>query len=291
MKERVIDFHTHIFPDRVAPLAIRNLCNSADAINYFDGTADGLISDMEANGIEMSICLPVITNPRHTISINNYAIDVNQKYRGKLISFGGMHPDYEDYKNEIDRLKQNGIKGIKLHPVYQRVPIDDIRFINILEYALNEGFIISIHAGLDPGFPGDETASVRKMRHMIDLVKERGVSTKNIILAHTGGLYEWEEVYEKLAGCDVYFDESMTLGTMIKRNGDIEPLCDNELFMKIINKHGSDKILAGSDNPWTKSSEIITKIEKLNISEEDKEKILYRNAIKLLNIEVEDDRT
>jgi hypothetical protein len=285
MKNRVIDFHVHVFPDRVAPLAIKNLCDSANAINYYDGTASGLIKNMEANGIELSICLPVITNPRHTIHINDYAIEINEKYKGKLISFGGMHPDYEDYKAEIDRLIDNNIKGIKLHPVYQHTYIDDLKYINILEYALSRNLIVSIHAGLDPGFPGDERAGACHLRNMIDILTERGVNTSKIILAHTGGLYEWDKVYEKLAGCNVYMDESMTLGIMENRSGEINKLCDNELFEKIIIKHGVDRILAGSDNPWTKSSDIIKNLNKINISDDDKEKILYRNAIKLLNLE------
>lgn len=34
----------------------------------------------------------------------------------KIITFGGMHPNYTNYKEELLRLKQAGIPGIKLHP-------------------------------------------------------------------------------------------------------------------------------------------------------------------------------
>ena len=282
-KYRVIDFHTHIFPDRVAPLAIQNLCERANAINYYDGTVDGLISDMAEKGIDLSICLPVITNPRHTISINNYAIDVNTRYKGKLISFGGIHPDYDDNLNEIDRLIDNGIIGIKLHPVYQACDIANEKYLSVMEYALRKGMYITIHAGLDPGFPGDKKSSVDRLYEMLKKLKERNVSTSRIILAHTGGLYEWEDVLEKIAGSDVYFDMSMTLGKMINRDGVVTDLSSNELFEKIVKKHGSNKILAGSDNPWTNSKDIIININKLNLSDDEKEDILFKNALGILS--------
>ena len=275
----VIDIHTHVFPPRVAPLAIKNLSESGNAIPYFDGTIDGLIQNMKENNIDISVCMPVITNPRHTISINDYAILINNTY-DNIYSFGGIHPEYIDYKDEIKRLKENGILGIKLHPAYQRCNICDQKYIDIINYATKNDMYVLIHAGLDPAFPGDESSSCENISKMLDMVDD----TSKIILAHLGGLFEFDKIYDKILGRNVYLDCAMTLDKSVGKDGTITKLLSLEEFKKIVIKHGSDKILAGSDNPWTNSANIHSFFSKLDVSEEDKEKMLYKNAMKILNL-------
>ena len=275
----VIDIHTHVFPPRVAPLAIKNLSDAGNAIYYFDGTIDGLIENMKKNDIDISVCMPVITNPRHTISINDYAILINNSY-DNIYSFGGMHPEYIDYENEIKRLRENGIRGIKLHPCYQRCNIRDEKYIKIINCAIRNGMYVLIHAGLDPAFPGDESSSASNISMMLDMVED----SSKIILAHLGGLFEFENIYDKIIGKNVYLDCAMTLGESVGRDGTITPLVSLEDFKKIVIKHGSDKILAGSDNPWTDSAKIHEFFDKLDISKEDKDNILFKNAMKVLNL-------
>ena len=53
---------------------------------------------------------------------------------------------------------------------------------------------------------------------------------------------------------------------------------------KIISKHGSDRILFASDCPWQSPALIAQKIDSLDISDDDKENIFFKNACRLLNI-------
>ena len=89
-------------------------------ISNLDGTAEGLLNSMKDRNIALSVELPVVTNPKSTVKMNDYAAISNEKLgeRGYL-SFAGMHPDFEDYKGELRRIKSLGFKGIKLHPAYQ----------------------------------------------------------------------------------------------------------------------------------------------------------------------------
>ena len=52
----------------------------------------------------------------------------------------------------------------------------------------------------------------------------------------------------------------------------------------IIEKHTPDKLLFGSDMPWHRPSWEKRLIESLDLSQNDKDKIYYKNALKLLNI-------
>jgi len=280
---KVVDFHTHIFPDRLASLAISNLENAANSNAFFDGTVDGLQKNMEQNGIDYSLCLPIITNPRHTQKINDYAIFINnnQDQYANIYSFGGLHPLDEHYEEEIDRLIEHHIKGIKLHPVYQQMPVDDSRFIRLINTITSKGLYVLIHAGLDPGFPGNDFSSVERMNRMIEQVK----TSEKIILAHLGGLFTWNEVLHNYDHFKGYFDLAMTFGKIIRRDQTTLDLIDEELFQKILEKFGSERILMGSDNPWTPSDECVDYICKLKIKEEEKENILYKNAYKILDLE------
>ena len=64
------------------------------------------------------------------------------------MSFGAMHPDFEDHAAELKRIKALGLKGIKIHPVYQGVDLDDIP-----EYDGDPWIILN---GNIPGFTEDE---------------------------------------------------------------------------------------------------------------------------------------
>ena len=96
----IIDFHTHIFPDKIAARTIGLLEEKSGLTAATDGTPRGLLKSMEKAGITMSVVLPVATKPSQFESIRMYAGSVNTQYPEKLLSFGGVHPDCADYKNE-----------------------------------------------------------------------------------------------------------------------------------------------------------------------------------------------
>ena len=91
----IIDFHTHAFPDSIAPKAIPILEEKGNLCAYTDGTISDLRKKMEENHIDYSLVLPVATSPKQVKSINTFAIEVNNKYKEThILSFGGLHPDY-----------------------------------------------------------------------------------------------------------------------------------------------------------------------------------------------------
>ena len=149
----VIDFHTHIFPDKIAARTIESLGAIAGVRAATDGTLNGLLASMEKSGIEKSVIMPVCTKPEQFENINHFAKKINETYDGKLISFGGIHPDCENPKEKLKYMKSLGIQGIKIHPDYQRVMIDDIRFMRIIEHASELGLMILTHSGIDIGLP------------------------------------------------------------------------------------------------------------------------------------------
>ena len=264
----VIDFHTHIFPDAIAARAISSLEKRAGMTAATNGTLQGLLASMEQTGVDVSVILPVVTKPSQFESVNTFAKQVNEMYAGKLLSFGGIHPDSPDYKRELDFIKELGLPGIKIHPDYQGVMIDDVRYMNLIEYADALGLMILTHAGIDIGLPEPVHCPPDKMWYVLDKIKP-----SKMIVAHYGGWGQWEMVYEYLAGEHVYFDTAFTLD-YIKQ----------EQFMKIYEKHDKDKILFATDSPWSNVKKGIETVQALPLSQQEKENIFANNAKKLLNI-------
>ena len=273
----VIDFHTHIFPDKIAARTIESLGAIAGVRAATDGTLNGLLASMEKSGIEKSVIMPVCTKPEQFENINHFAKKINDTYEGKLISFGGIHPDCENPKEKLKYMKSLGIPGIKIHPDYQRVMIDDVRFMRIIEYANEAGLMILTHAGIDIGLPDPIHCPPEKMRKVLDTLKP-----EKMILAHMGGWKQWEDVYEHLAGENVYLDTAFMFGVWDASKEDRDYI-GKEMFMKIVQKHGADKILFATDSPWSNAVKGIEYIKKLSISEKEKSLILGENAARLLN--------
>ena len=201
----VIDFHTHIYPDVIAARTVAALEEKAGGKAFTDGTRKGILESMENAGVDVSVVLPVATKPQQFETINAFAAQLNDECSGKLISFGGIHPDCEDYKGKLDYIKSIGLKGIKIHPDYQGVMIDDIRYMNIIDYASEIDLIVITHAGLDIGMPELVHCPPDRMRKVLDTLKPH-----KMVLAHYGGWKRWEEVYEYIAGQDVYIDTAFT---------------------------------------------------------------------------------
>ena len=281
----IIDFHTHTFPENLAGRAIAKLAASSRARNYLDGTTDALEASMKDAGVDYSVLLPVATRPGQQEGINRAAVEVN-RHSGEtgLISFGGIHPENEDYREILRGLSRNGVKGIKIHPVFQRVNIDDIRYLRIIECADENDMIVIMHAGYDIGFPGEDFSSVRRIERMLDAVKPR-----KCVLAHMGGWDCWEEVEERIAGRDVWLDTAFSLLPIEPAPGTVRapeenPPLSREQFLRMVRRHGADRILFATDSPWSGQRQMVAAIRDSGLEKKEQEAVLGGNARELLGI-------
>lgn len=264
---KIIDCHAHCFPDAIAEKARESISVGNQLQLSFDGTLTGLLRQMEVAEIDASILLPVATKPSQVEGINDWIAGIESD---RIIRFGAMHPDYPDPGKEFDRLESIGIKGIKLHPNWQGCRPDDPRMFPIYEAAGNR-FIFVFHAGREyKEFP-HELATPETIARLHKLFPEL-----RIIAAHFGGYRMWDEVEEHLLGEDIFLDLSCCFPKYMS----------DERLIRMIRRHGAEKVLFATDTPSADPVPQVKRLLTLDISEDEREMIAWKNASKLLGIDL-----
>lgn len=265
----VIDFHTHSFPDALAERAMSALkATNKEIAPYTDGTALDAKRVLVTAGISRAVVCNIATNARQEANVNSYAISLLQN--GDFFTpLGSVHPDSENIESELDRLSAAGIKGVKLHPDYVRIQLSDSRFDKVFSILEERGFFAVIHAGYDPVSPEKQHATPEMIRAVVDKHQKL-----KLIAAHMGGFKRATEVTRHLVGSNVYIDTSLS---SLRKD-------EYEELYRILNEHNPERILFGTDTPWSDPKEELAFINNAPISEKAKELILYKNALGLLAI-------
>ena len=267
----LIDFHTHIFPDKIADRTLDVLKAGVlkhehkNAKSYYSGTRNGLLSLMKESKVDLSVALPIATKPTQTDSINTFALSATDE---QVISFASLHPENENTDKILENIKKSGFKGIKLHPEFQGYFVDSPEIIKILKKAESLELYTVFHAGHDIGLPPPVHSTPLHFKNAMEYV-----SGNFIIAAHLGGWRMWDDVEKYLVGTPINFDTAF-----------IKDYISPSQAKRIIKVHGSEKILFGSDGPWENPKDTLDFILSLGLEKDEIENITYKNAKKALNL-------
>lgn len=264
---RYFDFHTHAFTDALAERAVSGLSDTSGITPATDGTVAGLRRKMTENGIDRALLLPVATKPSQQTTINNWAAEIMED---GLYCCGTVHPDAEDAVQEAERIKSLGLYGVKFHSEYQKFAPNEERMFPVYEKIAELGLIAVFHGGWDP-----YSADVIRATPQSFAALAEAFPQLTIVAAHLGGLGMWDDVERYTAGKyeNLWFDV-----------GVISRYIEDEQLLRIIRKQGADKVLFGSDCPWDDPANEIAMINRLSLTEKEKELIFHENAERLLKL-------
>ena len=258
---RIIDTHTHIFPDSVAERASNNIGTYYNMPMECNGKVSTLFE--QAPHISYFVVSSAATNPLHVQKGNDF-ISNSAKENACFIPFCSVHPSAEGMIEELERISRCGAKGIKIHPDFQHFDIDDPRMIPLYKKMAELHLVVLFHVG-------DEFSDASSPRRLLNVINE--VPELTVIAAHMGGYQAWDEAEKLLYGCNVYFDTSDALMCLPR-----------ERVLKQLRNHPIEKILFGSDFPLVSPKTAFELFDSLPLTEEEKNMIYFENAARLFGI-------
>ncbi|MCK9150538.1 amidohydrolase family protein [Methanobacterium alcaliphilum] len=274
----IIDSHVHLHPTEEVGKMVVEMIKEQYGVGYYSyGTPDDYLKDMQRSGIDKAVMVSFA--PDNQLKNNNFwtvAITRPGKNRPAkypmFIPFISVSPTMKG-RTPIEELEHKykwGMKGLKIHPVAQGFDVGDERMWPVYEWLVKHNLPITAHSGINI----DNKSSFGEPKRWMPVLEE--FESLKLILAHLGNGF-WDqtlEIADKFS--NVRFDTAIAISHI-----NTPTTLDDEDAVDLIKAIGAEKILFGSDYPWINPSGDIKRIKALEISENDKELILGKNAAKL----------
>jgi uncharacterized protein len=268
---KIIDFHTHAFPDALAEKAMAQLHSELhtelygqeDFSSYLDGRISSLLASMDTAGIETSALCCIATRPSQYEQILLWCKQIRSD---RIIPFPSVHPSDPHAVEKINQVAKEGFAGMKLHPFYQDFDLDSPQMTPLYEALSVNNLMVVMHTGFDIAFKRIERAGTKRILNVINRFPEL-----KLITTHLGAWYDWDAVEKDLLGKPIYMDISVS-----------REFLGDQRFRQMLLRHPCDYLLFGTDSPWADQNEEVQAIQRLNLPEMLMNKLLYDNAKKLL---------
>ena len=266
---RIFDSHCHIYPVKVAQKAIESVDHFYGGLPGcpHDGTAETLLACGKAEGISHFIVHSVATRPEQVLSINRFISESVERAKGAFTGLGAIHPDADCLREDFEQLTALGLKGVKIHPDFQRFEADSPKAFRIYELCVEYDLPILVHTG-------DYRFDYSNPERVVNVLK--AFPELKFVGAHLGGWSVWDRALSLLPDFpNIRVDTSSAF-----------PWMDEKRALEIIRAYGSERVMFGTDYPmWTQRPDLDF-FRKLDLSEEERENISWRSCAELYHISV-----
>ena len=259
---KFIDMHTHVYPDPIAVKAAKSIRNYYHLGDDMDGTISTLLERGGAAGVYHYLILPVAVKPEHVHNINNF-IQQTVQQDDCFTGFGTIHAGMDNILEEIQRIEDLDLKGIKIHPDCQRFDIDDPRLFSMYE-SIQGRLPMMMHLG-DENFDHSHPARLRKVLDNFPKLE--------VCAAHFGGHTMYDTAMEYLTDTNCILDISSTLMFLDKKTAE-----------GYVNHYGAERLAFGTDYPvWDPVREMDLFLA-LDLTDDQKEQIAWKTASRFLSL-------
>jgi len=240
---QIIDFHAHIYPDNVAEKLISKMEEIYRVERKHNATFASLLESANKGEIDKVVVLPIANKPEHA-KFNAWYAQLKEK-SDKIIPFGSVHPNNDP--KELDLFPSLGLRGIKFQPNAQLFYPDEKRMFKFYQKAQELDLIVVFHAGDEEGGVKGEYSQPERFVKVL-----RAFPELKIVLTHLGGFRTWDKLDLVLGYDNVYYDTAHLPGNI-----------DDQFFLDLIDKIGIEKVIFGTDFPWSDHKEDREHMEKL----------------------------
>ena len=258
---RIFDAHCHIYPEAIAQKAVEGIDQFYENLPFdpFDGTTGTLLRIGNEAGISHFVVHSVATAPHQVSSINRFIASEVARSNGTFTGLGTMHPDSENPEQDFEELAGLGLKGVKLHPDFQRFEADSVKAMHIYGLCAEANIPVLVHTG-DSRFDYSNPGRIAKILKAFPKLRFIG--------AHFGGWSVWDEAVSLLSGYDnIVVDTSSTFYALG---------CDKS--RELIKKWGADRVMFGSDYPMWKPQPDIDCLIEMGLTDHEYRRIFWDNA-------------
>ena len=258
---RKFDAHCHIYPEAIALKAVEGIEQFYENLpfDHFDGTTATLLRSGHEAGISHFLVHSVATTPHQVSSINRFIASEVAASNGAFTGLGTMHPDLEHPEQEFCDLTGLGLKGVKLHPDFQRFEADSPKAMRIYGLCAEADLPVLVHTG-DHRFDFSNPNRIANVLKAFPKLKFVG--------AHFGGWSMWDEAAAMLSGFDqIFVDTSSTFYALGWEKG-----------REFIRRWGADRVMFGTDYPMWDPHPEINSLMKMGLKEDEYQRIFWDNA-------------
>ncbi len=260
-KYYIIDAHCHVYPDRIAEIAVAHTDTFYGLKSLHLGTVSDLLSGEGRADVDKFIVQSLATSPHQVKRINEFIAKEVCEHSDRLIGLGTMHPESKTMEADLEHLIELGLHGVKLHADIQDFAVDDERCLKIYSLCEKKGVPILMHAG-------DKRYDRSNPNRILPVIKK--FPSLTFVAAHLGGWSVWGEAAKALKGAEnLYVDTSSSSAFLLK-----------DEMKRIIDAYGTDRVLFGTDYPMWRADNEIEYLLSLGYSESEYENIFAKNALR-----------
>ncbi len=257
---KIADAHAHIFPDKIAEKASQAIGEFYEIPMCHIAAMGELLEEEQKAGIETFVVSSSATSPEQAAHINDFIAQSISRFPN-IIGLGSLFPTMEGWEEELERLTALGLRGIKIHSDFQKIPIDEPKAIPMYKAIAKAGLPVLFHMGDDRYDYSAPERLENLIRQVPDLIA---------IGAHFGGYQAWDRSSAHILPENVFYDTSSSLMFLGK-----------DRALDFMDKIGPHRFLFGSDFPMWNPGEELDRFLNLGLDESTRDRILYGNFERL----------
>ncbi len=297
----IIDAHVHTYRSR----DIGRQAMMGSGRTDYGGTVDELLGLMASGGIAKA----VMVNMTPVVDMSDAALanlptdmspdrraqaedDIRRRMIGRLqrrnewtcrvarqhpqlIAFISLDPSMseDELVAEIDLRRQQGARGIKLHPAAQRFYPNDRRLWPVYQRAQELGLPIIFHSGAFAlGAQASDHAHPRHFPEVLSAFPRLTVVMAHLAFGDFAACADLASAYP-----NVFFDCCYVINGTENR-----PALSDEEAAAALRRVGTERVMFGSDYPWFDPVLDAARIRRLPLTDTEKRAVLHDNAVRLL---------